>query len=362
MLPISVCIIAKNEEKYIGECLRRLSKYDWEIVVVDTGSSDHTVEIALTYTPNVFHFDWINDFSAARNYSISKASNGYILVIDCDEYLEDPSTLLANTLNNISSLLPPGKIGMINCKNSINDFSNSSAKYMDSFTHEQIARVFHKDYTCYQGPIHEQLVSRDNSPLHFISLPLCFYHVGYSSLEVRSQKANRNISMLESSIQADGADAYLYFQLGQTYFGIFDYENALLYFKLALTIDLNEKESYVQTLVESYGYCLLYLKKHEMALQLEEVYSIFSKRADFVFLMGLIYMNNAMFDKAIDEFKKSTTILNYSVDGVNSYRAYYNIGVIYECTNNLEKARFYYSKCKNYTPALERLALLIENT
>lgn len=360
MLPISVCIIAKNEEKYIGECLRRLSKYDWEIVVVDTGSSDRTVEIALSYTQNVFDFKWINDFSAARNYSISKASNDYILVVDCDEYLEDTPHLPANTLNNISSLLSPREVGMINCKNSINDSFNSSAMEFESFTHEQIARVFHKDYTYYQGAIHEQLVSKDNTPLHFISLPLYFYHVGYSSLTVRTQKANRNISILESSIQTKGADPYLYFQLGQTYFGINNYENALLYFKLALTFDVNEKELYVQTLVESYGYCLIYLKKYELALQLEEVYSTFSKRADFIFLMGLIYMNNAMFDNAIKEFEKSTTISTYSVDGVNSYRAYYNIGVIYECMNNLEKARFYYSKCNNFTPAIERLALLIE--
>ena len=67
MIPISVCIIAKNEEKYIGECLKRLSRYDWEIIVADTGSFDRTVEIARRYTPHVFHFDWINDFSAAKN-------------------------------------------------------------------------------------------------------------------------------------------------------------------------------------------------------------------------------------------------------------------------------------------------------
>ena len=88
MLPVSICIIAKNEEKYIGECLSRLSHFDWEIVVVDTGSTDRTVEIARAYTPNIYHFHWVNDFSAARNYSISKASNDYILAVDCDEYLE----------------------------------------------------------------------------------------------------------------------------------------------------------------------------------------------------------------------------------------------------------------------------------
>ena len=52
MLPVSVCIITKNEEQYIGTCLEKLSRYDWEIIVTDTGSTDRTVEIAKRYTPN----------------------------------------------------------------------------------------------------------------------------------------------------------------------------------------------------------------------------------------------------------------------------------------------------------------------
>lgn len=92
MLPISVCIIAKNEEEYIGECLKRLSRFDWEIIVADTGSTDRTVDIARRYTPHVFHFNWINDFSAAKNYAVSQATNDYILSVDCDEYLEADSS------------------------------------------------------------------------------------------------------------------------------------------------------------------------------------------------------------------------------------------------------------------------------
>ena len=74
-IPVSVCIIAKNEEKYIDECLKRLEPYGFEIVVTDTGSTDQTVEIAKKYTDKVFAFEWINDFSAARNFCVSHASN-----------------------------------------------------------------------------------------------------------------------------------------------------------------------------------------------------------------------------------------------------------------------------------------------
>ena len=74
------------------------------------------------------------------------------------------------------------------------------------------------------------------------------------------------------------------------------------------------------------------LKRYKEALGLEGIYDVFSVRADFVFLMGLIYMNNGLLDEAVGQFKKAATMRESVVDGINSYRAYYNIGVIYECS------------------------------
>ena len=72
---ISVCIITKNEAHNLEICLERLAKYDYEIVVIDTGSTDGSVELAKKYTDKVFDFVWVDDFSAARNYAIEKATN-----------------------------------------------------------------------------------------------------------------------------------------------------------------------------------------------------------------------------------------------------------------------------------------------
>lgn len=358
MLPISVCIIAKNEEQYIEECLRRLSVYDWEIVVVDTGSTDRTVEIARKYTSNVFHFDWINDFSAAKNYSISKASNDFILVVDCDEYLESDAQTVHN-INSLTQRITPEQAGMVNLHSPMLDVVSATTESDSiSVVHEQIARFFHKEHVHYQGSVHEQLISKSGNSLTFVPLPLTFYHAGYSTLDIRKEKTSRNLPLLEAELQKNGDDPYILFQLGQSYFGLFDYERALLYFEKALAMDVNEQEYYVQTLVESYGYCLLYLKHYTEALGLEGIYPVFSKRADFVFLMGLIYMNNAIFDRAIKEFLKATTISEYAVDGVNSFKAYYNAGVISECLGNIKDAKHYYKKCGNYMPAKERIRRL----
>ena len=87
MIPLSVCIIGKNEEKNIEKCLSSLAPYDFEIIYVDTGSTDRTVELAAKYTDKIYHFTWIDDFSAARNFSLAQAAHDYVLVLDCDEFL-----------------------------------------------------------------------------------------------------------------------------------------------------------------------------------------------------------------------------------------------------------------------------------
>lgn len=352
MLPISVCIIAKNEEKHIGECLRRLSPYDWEIVVVDTGSTDHTVEIARNYTPCVYHFDWIDDFGAAKNYCISKASNDYILSVDCDEYLQQDETT-ADFIARLPRQITHSQAGILN-RTSPSADSSDDRKETTSLVHEHIARFFHRKYIRFEGSVHEQLVSIHGTPLEFVPIPLTFYHAGYSTLAIKKAKAARNIALLESELRTNGATPYILFQLGQSYFGLSDYGRALPYFEQALSMDVNEKEEYVQTMVESYGYCLLNLKQYAKALELEGIYDIFSKTADFVFLMGLIYMNNALFQQAIHEFRKASAIPEYSVEGVNGYKAYYNIGVIHECMGNVPEAMEYYEKCGSYPPAVQR--------
>lgn len=91
--PISICIITKNECDTLKECLKHLKPYadagNHEIVIVDTGSTDNTVEMCKEFTDKIFFFEWINDFSAARNYAAEKASNDWILCIDSDEYVTE---------------------------------------------------------------------------------------------------------------------------------------------------------------------------------------------------------------------------------------------------------------------------------
>ncbi len=84
---LSVCMIAKNEEENLPRCLKNLQPIANEIILVDTGSTDRTKEIAHAFGAQVFDFPWNDDFSAARNFSLSKANGQWILVHDADEII-----------------------------------------------------------------------------------------------------------------------------------------------------------------------------------------------------------------------------------------------------------------------------------
>ena len=353
MNPISICVIAKNEEKHLDTFLSaiklHMKNYPHEIVFVDTGSTDSTKSLALKYTSHVYDFKWINDFSAARNFSIEKASNDWVLILDCDEYI---SELNPEHFQQLITQYPNG-IGMIT---RLNHYQMNG---YDSIYTDQVERFFNRNYFQYESMIHEQVVSIHEKKTEKISISLTVDHCGYSGTkEELHTKVERNNALLLKMLEQQPDDPYLYFQLGQSYNAIGDIEKTNYYFGKGLEFDVNPNAEYVQLMVIGYGYSLLNLKRYEEALQFENIYGEFQSSADFLFLMGLIYMNNAMFDLAIQEFLNATHCKQSSVKGINSYLAFYNIGVIYECVGMLEDARKYYSICDNYEPAKEGLKRL----
>lgn len=89
MITITACLIVKNEERVLVRCLDCISRIADEIVIVDTGSSDGTIEIAKQYTSKIFNFTWVDDFAMARNFSFSHATMEYLYVADADEVIEE---------------------------------------------------------------------------------------------------------------------------------------------------------------------------------------------------------------------------------------------------------------------------------
>jgi glycosyltransferase involved in cell wall biosynthesis len=107
-MKFSLCMIVKNEEKTLADCLEGLKNVMDEIIIVDTGSNDRTKEIASVYTPYIYDFEWCDDFAAARNFAFSKATGDYIYSADADEIIDSDNQKKLQALKQ--ALLPEVEI------------------------------------------------------------------------------------------------------------------------------------------------------------------------------------------------------------------------------------------------------------
>ena len=99
-MTLSVCLIVKDEQQVLARCLGCVSKFADEIVIVDTGSTDETVQIAKKFTDKVFFFKWCDDFSAARNYAFDRSTCELLMWLDADDFITDENCVKINKLKN----------------------------------------------------------------------------------------------------------------------------------------------------------------------------------------------------------------------------------------------------------------------
>ncbi|MGL6107249.1 tetratricopeptide repeat-containing glycosyltransferase family 2 protein [Romboutsia sp.] len=210
---ISACIIARNEEKNIDSCLKSIADVVDEIILVDTGSSDKTIEVAKSYGAKVFFRKWDNDFSAARNKSLDMATHEWILVIDCDEVLAENSK---GKLREIVTDDTQEAFG-IDIVNIINGVESYASIHLRLFKNKPEYR--------YKGIIHEQMYL-DNKNLEVLRAHINFIHYGYGNdKELEVKKRDRNLKIL-NLVDEDKRDGMYYFHLGAEYTRVNDHNTA----------------------------------------------------------------------------------------------------------------------------------------
>ena len=157
-MKLSACMIVKNEEKIQEKSLPTLSKYVDEIILVDTGSSDNTVELAKKFGAKIFHFAWINDFAAARNESLKHATGDWILWIDADEFLKEED------LKQLRASLEESKDEAHNLTIYEAEFGKCEKKV--NYPRVKVFRN-NKGY-CFVRPINEQLINANKDHIFII--------------------------------------------------------------------------------------------------------------------------------------------------------------------------------------------------
>lgn len=346
MLPISVCIIGKNEEKYLDDCLKHLSIFDWEIVFVDTGSTDKTREIALKYTDNVYDFEWIKDFSAARNFAASKATRDWILAVDCDEFVE-PFDIKA-----LSQMLKdyPESSAFIDVCNLTSDMVN--------YTRTEVYRLYPKKIFHWVNSIHEQLVRIDKKNATSFHSGIAAMHYGYiEGSQGLKEKNQRNLELLLDIIGKEPDNPYHYFQAGISYMNLRDYNNAVSYLTKATEYDLNPELPWVRELIYYYGITLINAGLSDVALGLEGIYEEFKDVPEYIYLMGLIYAANGLYSKSLTMLGKVVNMKEecHIAAGVTSYVGYFQLGNVCHHLKKDDLAKVYLKKAGDYAPAKKLL-------
>lgn len=347
MIPISVCIITKNEAENLEKCLKALKPYPFEIVVVDTGSADRSVEVAKQYTDHVRQFAWIDDFSAARNFAAACASNDLLFPIDTDEILTslDWEQLQAAVTAHPESVGHIKRLDYFETNDGLNCYD------------VMIERLYDRRYYQYQGAIHEALVPITDIPYTDYEAPIVIDHAGYlGNTEKLREKAERNLALLEKEMTKNPNDPYPYFQTAQSYLLMRDHESACKYFQAAIERDPPPEADYTRMLVTNYGHCLLNLDRPGEAVSLLSYYEHYDDCMDYLCMIGLVYMMIGQPLRALPEFVKA--ISAPVRDSVDPRSPSYYVGYLYEFFGQKDIARTHYQNCGDYAPAVEALARL----
>jgi glycosyltransferase involved in cell wall biosynthesis/thioredoxin-like negative regulator of GroEL len=218
---ISLCMIVKNEERFLAECLRSVREVVDEINIVDTGSTDRTVEIAREFGANVVFREWRNDFGWARNESLALATRRWTLVLDADEEVTPESLPLLRALRET----PAALTGVyLRIQNVVDDVSGAGS----TMTHV-LARIFPTTPRIrFRNVIHESVTLDGEQHLASVTSPILVRHKGYAADVMESRaKLERNKPLLERAIREAADDSFSWFNFGISAISAGDFEGGI---------------------------------------------------------------------------------------------------------------------------------------
>ncbi len=241
---ISLCMIVKNEEQLLPSCLNSVKDLVDEIIVVDTGSTDKTIEIAKSFGAKIFFFEWVNDFAAARTESLKYATKEWILVLDADELIDEQGkSQIRELLKNASTKNHVG-FGIIS-RHYTNDITHGGWQRMQNIIHANISedhlltnfngyyddkwktRIFLNDkHIFYQGKIHEDvnpsIIAWDKieTPKIILNTPIIIHHFHFvKNQDFIQEKQKRYFELTKEEIrQHPSKKLYIDLAVGDLYF------------------------------------------------------------------------------------------------------------------------------------------------
>ncbi len=344
MPTISLCMIVKNEEKNIVRCLDSVADLVDEIIIVDTGSTDRTVEAASGYTKKVYVYPWTDDFSEARNYSFSKASMDYCMWLDADDILEKKEH--EKFLQLKESLSKSTDIVMMKYNTAFDEAGNPSFSYF----RERWIRNSSK-YR-WIGEVHEVIPPNGS---------VIYSDIAVSHKKMDAGNPDRNLKiyqkMLTSGKTLEPRQQYYY---GRELYYHKQYEEAVCVFEKFLL----SAEGWIENKIEACSICAncyLHLGKEDSALTtLLRSMSFDLPRAELCCEIGKYFLEHGNFQNAVYWYETALNTPKNEYSGgfilpdCYDYIPLLQLCVCYDKIGDRQKAEEYNEKagiCKPYSKA-----------
>lgn len=359
-MTISLCMIVKNEEDNLGRCLESVKQLVDEMIIVDTGSTDSTVTIAERYGARVYHFEWNDNFSEARNYGLKQASGDWVMIMDADDEMEklEKQDIVKMIETTDADAFFFETISYVGEKPGSDVIKNMNLRLMKN----------HQGYY-FSNPIHEQIycnIMAANPNAKIVNCDMKVYHYGYLNKNIAgNNKRARNIALLEKELEQRPDYNFAIFNLGSEYYAMGDNRKAIGYFEKAYE-KFDPQEGYSSHLILKMAVCYIGLGRFEEALRIADAgLSHYPQFTDLVYMKGNAYSamgRNALALKCYKrccEMGEPPNYLNVII-GSGTYRPHFMTGNIYFDWEDYESAAESYKQAfLMNTEFMEALSLLI---
>lgn len=335
---LSVCMIVKNEEQFIENCLKSMQNIADELIVVDTGCTDRTVEIAQSFGARIFPFSWNRNFSDARNYSLKQATGEWLLILDADEELHrDDRRKLIELISDRTRTADAYWTKLYNYVGT----GKETEKLLDG----RVSVFRNGKGFCFQGGLHENILTSIQEKAARLELSdIRILHYGYLDEVIKKKnKSKRNREVIDRQRKQTPEDDMLRYYLAVEYLQVADYAKSSEMLLELAQMWTPEHSNYSDVL---HKLCISLREQKELETcqkWLETGIRLFPDFTDLYFTKGMVETGLEDWKKAEHSFQACLSLGDppfryYSLDGVGTYRAWHALGFVYEIQDLTEQA------------------------